>query len=113
MEIYLNPNTKSLTGILDKNHGYYLRTPWKSSGKLMSFAQRMPSAPPDGHWRCICDCAALAQQGLIITDIRVSGFELAEALSEAGMRRVVFMSIMMTCFYDAKDVLKFKRLCNL
>lgn len=113
MEIYLNPNTKSLTGILDKNHGYYLRSPWKSSGKLMSFAQRMPSAPPDGHWRCICDCAALAQQKLIITGIRLSGFELAEALREAGMRRQVFVGIALTCFYDAEDVLKIKRLFNL
>jgi len=113
MVIYLNPNVKRFTGVIDKSHGYYFRTPWKSSGKLTSFAQRMPSAPPDGHWRCICDCAALAQQGLIITGISLNGFELAEALKEAGIQRPIFTSVMMTCSYDAEDILKFKRLFNL
>ena len=113
MVIYLNPNVKRFTGVIDKSHGYYFRTPWKSSGKLTSFAQRMPSAPPDGHWRCICDCAALAQQGLIITGISLNGFELAEALKEAGLRTKMCAPIALMEHYTADRIIYLKETFNL
>jgi len=63
--------------------------------------------PPDGHWRFIVLCAEMARNGLYITDVRVSGGEIAGALLEAGLRTCAALAISKNT-YNAKDVLAFK-----
>ena len=79
MEIILAPTCESLTGSLNKTHGYSIRKQQKKNSKPRFFGQRSSkgSVPPDGHWRFIADCAELAASGLIIADIRVSHDERA------------------------------------
>lgn len=81
MEIILATTCTSLTGALNKKHGYYIQ----KHGKRF-FGQRNAKGhvPPDGHLRFILDCADLAQCHLFVSDILVQPSELSEALSEAG-----------------------------
>ena len=81
MEAILSNQCLALTGMLERGLGYSLRR----SKKGRFFAHRSPKGfvPPDGHWRFIVLCAELAQNGLHISDIRVSRKELAQALDEA------------------------------
>ena len=81
MEIILSKNCLSLTGMLNTELGYYIR----STKKGRFYSQRSKHfVPPDGHWRFIVICAELAQKKLYITDIRVSGYEIRAALTEAA-----------------------------
>ena len=81
MEIILSNHCKSLTGSLGQGFGYFIVN---RKGRFYSVRSKH-SVPPDGHWRFITTCADLAQNGLHISDIRVSPQELSEALSEAGL----------------------------
>jgi hypothetical protein len=87
MEIILSSNCKSFTGTIDASLGYYIRS--TKNGRFFSQRSKHP-APPDGHWRFILDCAELAQDGLIVADIKVDWMELYDALFEA-------------CHFDASD----------
>ena len=80
MTVILSNMCTSLVGMLKPELGYYLR----KRGSTY-FAQRSAhGAPPDGHWRFIVLCAELAQNGLHISDIKVSQTEVMKALRESG-----------------------------
>ena len=64
--------------------------------------------PEDGHWRFIVLCAEMARNGLYITDVRVSGGEMAGALLEAGLCTCAAIVISSKNTYNAKEVLAFK-----
>ena len=82
MELYLSEQCESLTGSLNSNYGYYIRS--TKTGRF--FSQRSKhGAPPDGHWRFIRDCAQLAQARLHLVDIFVTRDELKQALLEARL----------------------------
>ena len=103
MEIILSKNCLSLTGMLNTELGYYIRSTKK--GKF--YAQRSKHfVPPDGHWRFIVICAELAQNKLYITDIRVSREELKQALYEAHFFIAVQNLSLET--YNAQDILNLK-----
>ena len=104
MEIILSNNCKSLTGSLGSGFGYHIER--RKNG---FFAKRdsKGSIPPDGHWRFILTCASLAQNGLHIADIEVTGYELKIALSEACFLESS-LCVDLDHVYSAKDVLRFK-----
>ena len=80
MEVKLSNQCLSLTGMLDRGTGYYLRS--TKTGRF--YSQRSKHVvPPDGHWRFIVLCAELAKNGLHISDIQISRDELHKALYEA------------------------------
>ena len=80
MEIILSPNCKSFTGTISRKHGYYIQ---QCNNRFFSKRKAKGNIPPDGHWRFILDCAELAQDGLIVADIKITAGELDDALSEA------------------------------
>ena len=82
MEIILSPRCKSFTGTISRYHGYAIR---RVGNRF--FSQRCPgkNVPPDGHWKFILSCTELAKQGFMLTDIRINGKEVYEALKEAGI----------------------------
>ena len=103
MEIILSKNCLSLTGMLNTELGYYIRSTKK--GKF--YAQRSKHfVPPDGHWRFIVLCAELAQNKLYITDIKVSREELSSALREA--HHFVAADHLLLVVYHARDILNLK-----
>ncbi len=103
MEVILSKQCVSLTGMLERGLGYYLR----STKKGRCFSQRSKHAvPPDGHWRFIVLCAELAQNGLYITDISVSRNELGAALYDA--RCFIAMQNLCKDTYNARDILNLK-----
>ena len=110
MEIILSSTCKSLTGTLGRGFGYYIR----STKKGRFFGQRSKhSVPPDGHWRFILTCAALAQMRLHIADIRIGWKELYDALYEAKGFNASFKVWQNYAYinkvqYDARDILNLK-----
>ena len=103
MEIFLSPTCESLTGMLGRGFGYYIR----STKKGRFFGQRSKHAvPPNGHWRFILTCAQIAQNGLHIADISVSREELKQALYEANV--FVAMQNLRKDLYDARDIINLK-----
>ena len=109
MEIILSKQCESLTGSLGKGFGYYIRR-GRKDGSVRFFSQRSkhPPIPPDGHWRFIVLCAKMAQNGLYIADIKVSRYELVEAVEEAGWCLSRFMENLHPTL-TAKEVLTFKQ----
>ena len=108
MEIILSKQCESLTGSLGKGFGYYIRRARKD-GSVRFFSQRSkhPPIPPEGHLRFIFACAELAQNGLYIADIRVSGYELKAALQEAALLASA-LCVDVDNEYSADEVLQFK-----
>ena len=104
MKVLLSTQCIALTGMLERGLGYHL-----VQRKNGFFARRDSKGlvPPDGHWRFIVLCAEMARNGLYITDVRVSGGEIAGALLEAGLRSCAALAICKNT-YNAKDVLAFK-----
>ena len=103
MQVFLSKQCLSLTGCLGQGFCYYLR----STKKGNFYSQRSKHAvPPDGHLRVIFVCAALAQNKLHITDIRVAREELKSALYEA--RCFIAMQNLKLEFYNARDILNLK-----
>lgn len=102
MEIILSKNIKKLSGSLCKSHGYFIRqTP---EGKFVT-VRKQGTIPPRGHLNTIFDIAEMTQDGFFVSDIKVQGKELNQALDEAGYyRRVFFYEPLKT--YSAKDVLE-------
>ncbi len=83
MEIILAKTCQSLTGSLNRQHGYFIR----QQGQRF-FGQRCPNNRwPKGHLSFILDLAKMAN-GLIVSDIRVPADELRDALDEAGRQDV-------------------------
>ena len=103
MEIIMSQQCESLTGSLGRGFGYFIV---RRKDRFYS-ARSKHSVPPNGHWRFIVLCAELAQNGLYITDVRVSGGEMAGALLEAGLRTCAALAISKNT-YNAKEVLAFK-----
>ena len=104
MEIILSKNCLSLTGMLNTELGYYIR----STKKGRFYSQRSKHfVPPDGHWRFIVICAELAQNRLYMTDIRVSREEVKQALYEAHL--FIAMQNLRLDTYNARDILNLKK----
>ena len=102
MEVILSKQCESLTGLLNRDLGYFIQR----RGKRF-FSQRSKySVPPDGHWRFIVLCAQLAQNKLHIADIRVKREELKQALYEAGC--FIAMQHLRKDNYNARDILNLK-----
>ena len=104
MEIILSNLCDSLTGTLNKNHGYSIRQ--SKDGRFYGKRHSKGHVPPDGHWRFIVDCAQMAQSTLFITDVKVSQKELAQALEEA--RCFIAMQNLRLPLYHARDILNLK-----
>ena len=104
MEIILSKQCLSLVGMLERGLGYYIRS--TKTGRF--FGQRSKhSVPPDGHWQFIVLCAEMARNGLYISDIRVSGYELKIALDEAAFIASA-LQVDLDYEYNAEEVLAFK-----
>ena len=110
MEVILSQRCKSFTGTISRTHGYAI----KRTGNRF-FSKRSPGkkATPDGHWKFIVDCAELAKQGFMFTDIRIGWEELQSALYEAKcfiaseqVRRNY--ADKNKVHYDARDILNLK-----
>ena len=110
MEIILSPRCKSFTGTISRTHGYAIRRVGNRFFSQRTYSRR---ATPDGHWRFILTCAALAQAKLHIGDIRIEWEELRSALFEA---KYFIASEMVRrnytdknkVHYDARDILNIK-----
>ena len=109
MEIILSKQCESLTGSLGDGFGYFIQGRRGHDGKYHYFSQRSkhPPIPPEGHLRFIFACAELAQNGLYIADIRVSGYELKAALQEAALLASA-LCVDVDNEYSADEVLQFK-----
>ena len=108
MQIILSNQCLSLTGMLDSSCGYYIRR--SRNGNF--YGQRSKGfVPPDGHWRFILTCAQLAQNGLYLSDIRLSSDELWDALYDAGHRLAadnVIKNELIKPRYNARDIINLK-----
>ena len=81
MQIILSKDCLALQGLICRGYGYFIVKRGKSF-----FSQRSKhSVPPDGHLRFIFLCAELVRDKLFIDDIRVSGYEIKAALTEAAL----------------------------
>ena len=82
MEIILSKFCKSFTGTISRKHGYYIKC---INGRFYGVRTSRAVVPPDGHWHFILCLAHMAVNSwnILVTDIRISSFELAEAFSEA------------------------------
>ena len=103
MEIVLSNKYKSITGTLSKKHGYAIR---KQNNRFIGVRNSNGHVPPEGHLRFIFDCAAMAKDKLIITDIQLKGQELIDAYNEAGYEP---SSIVPDVSYNAHDVFSIKK----
>ena len=110
MQIFLSKHVDSLTGMPDNRCGYHIQ-----HRKNGFFAKRNSRGhvPPDGHLRCILQCAQLAYRKIFIADIRVHWLELSDALYEAGIftanqlvRKNGVEAIKST--YHARDIINLK-----
>lgn len=81
MELILSKFCRSFTGYVSRSHGYYVR---RVQNRFLSQRSGKTSVPLDGHLRFILAMATLAQDGLLLSDIRIEGRELMEAFDEAG-----------------------------
>ena len=104
MEIILSERCRSLTGSLGRGFGYHIQR--RKNG---FFAKRNSkgSVPPDGHWRFIVACAQLAPNGFHIADIRVSRYEVQNAIQEAGWLHLIH-AVDFKRILNAADILAFK-----
>ena len=105
MEIILSPTCTSLTGTLNKKHGYYIR---ESKGRFFGQRKAKGLVPPDGHLQFILDCAELTTYKLLASDILVTPEELDEALSEAGLPLSGAPGVRPEKIYSASDILSLK-----
>ena len=80
MQIILSKNCLALQGVIGRDYGFHIEC-----RKQNFYAVRNAGhVPPDGHWRFIVLCAEMARDGHFIKDIRVSGYEIKAALTEAA-----------------------------
>jgi len=104
MKVILSQQCLSLVGTLEKGLGYHLEH--RKNGFFSKRDQR-GHVPSDGHWRFIVLCAEMAQNGLYINDIEVTGYELKAALLEACFLQSAY-AVNVDEIYSAEDVLKLK-----
>ena len=105
MKVILSKQCLSLTGMLERGLGYHLEH--RKNG-FFSKRNQKGFVPPDGHWRFIVLCAEMARNGLYITDVRVRGGEIYQALKEAGYNPDDF-DIRVSNLYNATDIINFRR----
>lgn len=105
MEVILSKQCLTLAGMLQRGLGYCLQ---QQKGRFFAKRNSKGYVPPDGHWRFIVLCAEMARNGLYITDVRVSGGEMAGALLEAGLHTCAALAISKNT-YNAEEVLAFKK----
>lgn len=103
MEVILSNQCLSLTGSLGRGFGYFLVN---RNGRFFSCRSKH-SVPSDGHWRFIVICAELAQNKLHITDIKVSRYEVQNAIQEAGWLHLIH-AVDFKRVLNADDILAFK-----
>ena len=103
MEIVLSSNCSMLTGMFNKNLGYSIQ---RQKGGFFSKRNSKGHVPPEGHLRFIFDCAAMAQNRMIVADIKLQGQELIDAYKEAGYEP---SSIVPDVSYNAHDVFSIKK----
>ena len=104
MKIILSQQCLSLVGTLERGLGYHIEH--RKNGFFSKRDQR-GHVPPDGHLRFIFLCAEMAQNGLYIKDIKVSGYELKAALTEAAfISSALYVDV--DNEYSADEVLQFK-----
>lgn len=109
MEIILSKQCESITGSLGRGFGYAIQRRTDRDGKTRFWGVRQSNGaiPPDGHWRFIVLCATMAQYGLYIADIQVSGYELKAALTKAAfISSALYVDV--DNEYSADEVLQFK-----
>lgn len=114
MEIILSKLCKALTGSIEKGLGYHIQGRADLDGKKRFWGVRQSNGkiPSDGHWRFIVLCAEMAQNGLYIKDIRVSGYELKAALQEAAFL-ASSLKVNVDYEYNADEVLQLKTMLGL
>ena len=103
MEIILSKKCESFTGSLGGRFGYHIQH--RKNGFFSKRNSNGP-VPRDGHWLFIVSCAQLAQLKLHVADIRVTGYEMNDALKDACL----FASAQLVDvdeIYNADDVLNF------
>jgi hypothetical protein len=103
MEIILSKFCKSITGVISRSHGYYIKC---INGRFYGVRTSRAVVPPDGHWRFILCLAHMAvnSKNIFITDIRISSFELAGALTEADFPPQVIPLCVPGRVYNAEEV---------
>ena len=103
MEIILSKFCKSITGVISRSHGYYIKC---INGRFYGVRTSRAVVPPDGHWRfilCLVNMA-LNNRNIFVTDIRISSFELAGALTEADYPPYVIPLCVPGRVYNAEEV---------
>ena len=104
MEIILSERCSSFTGRLGRGFGYAIQ---KRGTRFFSKRDSKGYVPPDGHWRFILACAQLAPNGFHIADIRVSRYEVQNAIKEAGWLHLIH-AVDFKRILNAADILAFK-----
>lgn len=104
MKVILSQQCLSLVGTLERGLGYHIEH--RKNGFFSKRNQR-GHIPSDGHWRFIVLCAEMAQNGLYIKDVRVSGYELKAALNEAAFIASA-LRVDVDNEFNAAEVLQFK-----
>ena len=102
-----------LCGSFGKEFGYSLTRRYQRLGQPLYVSKRGNNPPPDGHWKFIVSCAYMARHNLHIARIYVSGYELAAALEEAGLRTKMCAPIALMDYYDADRIIYMKETFNL
>ncbi len=104
MKVILSQQCLSLVGTLERGLGYHLV---RRKNGFFSRRDSKGFVPSDGHWLFIVLCAEMAQNGLYINDIEVTGYELKAALLEACFLQSAY-AVDVDEIYSAEDVLKLK-----
>lgn len=92
MEIILSKFCKSITGVISRSHGYYIKC---INGRFYGVRTSRAVIPPDGHWRFILCLAHMAanNRNIFISDISLSSLELSAALAEADYPPSAIMAL--------------------
>jgi hypothetical protein len=109
MEIILSKFCKSITGVISRSHGYYIKC---INGRFYGVRTSRAVVPPDGHWRFILSLAHMAanNRNIFISDIKVSSFELAEAFCEADYPpSIVTANCVPGYVYNAEEVIALEK----
>ena len=83
MQIILSNRISSFTGTIVNGIGYAVRP---RNGRFYGFRNSKGSVPQNGHLQFIKACVSLCRTSLYFVDIRLSPFEFAEAITEAGRK---------------------------
>lgn len=103
MEIILSKFCKSITGVISRSHGYYIKC---INGRFYGVRKSRGTVPPYGHLRFILCLVHMAvnNRNIFITDIRISSLELAAALAEADYPPYVTALCVPGRVYNAEEV---------